>query len=252
MIGMIHLLPLVGYPKHPGMAKVLARAIKDLHALEHARFDAAIVENEFDHPHQMKVGPEIVAAMTMIVKEIVKKAHMPIGVEVLLNDPKASLAIARVAHAAFIRTDYFVDRMARPEYGGEMAIDPAGLMVYRRKIRARDVLVLTDLQVKYATLLEKGKTIAVSAKQAIAAQSDGLIITGNVSGEAPKTEDLLEAKKIALGKVPVLIGSGFSRGNAVRLLRYADGAIVGTAIKTKGFVDRQKARVLVRIARKYQ
>lgn len=245
MIGMIHLMPLVGYAKHPGIEKVLKHALHDLSVLERAHFNGALVENEFDHPHQVKGGPEIIASMTHILTEIVKKSHIPIGVEVLLNDPQASLAIAHVGGAQFIRTDYFVDRMARDEYGGLMEINAKKLISYRHTIKADNIFVLTDLQVKYATLLEKGKTIGESAKQAIEAGSDGLIITGKVSGKAPKVSDLIEAKKVAATIVPVFVGSGYCVNNAGKLLKHADGAIVGTAIKTQGYVGEKKAKQLI-------
>ncbi|MCW8844032.1 MAG: hypothetical protein OQK00_11525, partial [Rhodobacteraceae bacterium] len=67
-----------------------------------------------------------------------------VGAEILLNDPKASLAVALAAGGTFIRTDYFVDPMSRPERGGRMHIDPEGLMAYRRSVGADDILILAD------------------------------------------------------------------------------------------------------------
>jgi len=37
---------------------------------------------------------------------------------------------------------------------------------------------------------------------------------------------------------PVLIGSGLSKRNAVKLLGEADGAIVGTSVKQNGLIER--------------
>ena len=204
IIGMIHLLPLPGYKTHPGMNKVIKQALQDLAVLETGGIKTVLVENENDHPHQAKPGQEIVAAMTQIVSEIVKKAKVPVGVEVLLNDPQASLVIAKITGAKFIRTDYFVDKMWRKEYG-EMEINPQKLLAYKKKIKADSVKILADVQVKYAKLLEKGKTISKSTKQAIKAGADGVIVTGKISGEAPKLKDLQEAKQAA-GKFPVYVG----------------------------------------------
>ena len=96
--------------------------------------------------------------MTQIVSEIVKKGHVPVGVEVLLNDPQASLVIAKITGAKFIRTDYFVDKCMEKNTG-EMEINPQKLLAYKKKIKADSVKILADVQVKYAKLLEKGKTI---------------------------------------------------------------------------------------------
>jgi len=244
IIGMIHLLPLLGYPKHPGMKTVIKQALKDLAILEKGGVNAVLVENENDHPHQVKAGPEIIAAMTQVVGEVVKKAKVPVGVEALLNDPQASLAIARIAGAKFIRTDYFVDKMRRKEYG-IMEINPQKLLVYKKKIKADSVKILADIQVKYANLLEKGKTISQSTKQAIKAGADGVVVTGNFSGQAPKIRDLQEAK-MAAGNFPVYVGSGFSITNAKQLLPFCDGTIVGTSLKTKGKIDLKKVKQLLK------
>lgn len=242
IIGMIHLLPLPGYPKHPGMKVVTAQALKDLKILESGGVSGVLVENENDHPHQVKPGPEIISAMTLVVSEVVKKAKVPVGVEVLLNYPEASVAIAKISGAQFIRTDYFVDKMWRKEYG-VMEINSKKLLAYKNKINANSVKILADIQVKYAKLLEKGKTISQSTKQAIKAGADGVIITGNFSGQAPKIKDLQEAKSVAKN-FPVYVGSGFSFANTKQLLPFCDGAIVGTYLKTKGRLDIKKVKKL--------
>ena len=246
VIGMVHLLSLPGYKSHQGIDSVISHALKDLKALEGGGIDGIMVENEHDHPHQVSVGPEIVSAMTKIVGKVIEKATVPVGLEVLLNDPMASLAIAKITGAKYIRTDYFVDKMARSEYGGEMKINPRGLMEYKKKISAEEIAVLTDLQVKYATLLEKGKSIAQSAAQAEKAGSDGIIITGDTSGERPEADDLKEAK-LTVKNIPVIIGSGFSVTNARELLKWADGAIVGSSVKTNNVVDYKKVKKLMTV-----
>jgi len=244
IIGMIHLLPLPGYPDHPGMAAVVKQALKDLAVLETGGVNAVLVENENDHPHQVKAGPEIISAMTIVVSEVVKKAKAPVGVEVLLNDPQASLAIAKITGAKFIRTDYFVDKMWRQKYG-QIEINPKKLIAYKHKIKAGSVKIFADVQVKYAKLLGKGKTISQSVKQAIKAGADAVIVTGKVSGEAPQLKDLKEAKQAA-GKFPVYVGSGFSFNNAKKLLPFCDGAIVGTSIKQNGIPSKQKTKILTK------
>lgn len=249
IIGMIHLLPLPDCQKHPGMKKVVKQALHDLTVLEIGGVNAVLVENENDHPHQVKASPKIVAAMTQVVGAVVKQAKVPVGIEVLLNDPQASLAIAKITGAKFIRTDYFVDKMWQKEYG-VMEINPKKLLAYIKKIKADSVKILADIQVKYAKLLEKGKTISQSVKQAIKAGANGVIVTGNFSGQAPKLKDLQEAK-LAAGNSPVYVGSGFSFTNTKQLLQFSDGAIVGTSLKTKGKIDFKKVKTLMTLIKKY-
>lgn len=249
IIGMIHLPPLPGYLKHPGMDKVIKHALKSLRILQTGGVGAVLVENEYDHPHQIKAGPEVIAAMSKVVSEIVKVSKIPVGVEVLLNDPKASLAIAKICGAKFIRTDYFVDKMWRKEYG-LMEINPKELISFKNKIKAYDVKIFADVQVKYAKLLEKGKSVSQSVRQAVKAGADGVIVTGKISGQAPDLADLQEANSSS-GNVPVFVGSGFSVDNAGKLLKFCSGAIVGTSIKKNGIVNLRKINGLMQIIKRY-
>lgn len=245
IIGMIHLPPLLGYPAHPGMKKVIEKALYDLYELEKGGVHGVMVENEYDQPHKVVVPAETIAAITKVTDEVIKHAKKTVvGVELLLNDPKASFAVAQATGAKFIRTDYFVDRMSRPEYGGEMHIDPVGLLKYRKSIGAENVLLLTDIQVKYAQLLEK-KSIATSAKQAKNHDADAIIVSGTETGKEPIVKEITEAKK-AVGNFPVLIGSGITDQNASQLLSECDGAIVGTFLKTVDKADSKRASSLMK------
>lgn len=146
VIGVIHLPALPGYPQSPGLDAVLARTLCDVGALEQGAAQGILVENDDDRPMRIEAAPETTAIMIRATREaVVAASRAAVGIEILLNDPMASLAVAMASGAAFIRTDYFVDSMERPEHGGVMAIDPDGLMAYRRKIFADEVLILADI-----------------------------------------------------------------------------------------------------------
>jgi uncharacterized protein len=244
ILGVIHLPPLPGYPHSPGLTAVIEKALRDQEALEAGGVSGVLVENEEDRPHRLEARPETIAAMTRVARELVAAARRaPVGVEILLNDPWASLAVAAMSGAAFIRTDYFVDRMERPEHGGEMKIDPAGLLAYRQELRAADVLILADIQVKYARMLEE-RTLTESARLAARHGADAIIVTGTVTGEPPSAADIAAAKAGADG-CPVIIGSGLDAANARGLLAVGDGAIVGTSLKTSAGIDPAKVASLV-------
>lgn len=244
VIGVIHLPPLPGYENSPGIDAVVEKALADLRALESGPVDGVLVENEHDKPHRVASASETTAAMTRVTRELVDAARScAVGVEILLNDPEASLAVALAAGARFIRTDYFVDPMERPEHGGAMHIDPEGLMAYRAKIGADKILVLADIQVKYARMLEQ-RSLRDSAKLARRHGADAIVVTGTVTGEPPRVEELEQARSGA-SDVPVLIGSGLDRSNARALLDACDGAIVGTSLKTGEDIDSAKVRELL-------
>jgi membrane complex biogenesis BtpA family protein len=246
---MIHLPPLPGYPESKGIDHAIEHAVADLHILEQAGVDGVLIENEYDRPHRVSAEPETIAAMTAITRTVVQESNrVAVGCEILLNDPKASLAVARMSGASFIRTDYFVDAMMRPGYG-EFAIDADNLITYRSAIDADDILILADIQVKYATMI-RARPLGESAQLASEKQADAIVVTGDLTGDAPVVEHLRGAANgvAASGReTPVLIGSGLDAGNAKTLLANCDGAIVGTALMRDKAVDPESICSLMRV-----
>ena len=240
LIGVIHLPPLPGYAASPGLTAVIEHALADLAVFEAGGLDGVLVENEHDQPHRVEAARETIAAMTAVTRELVRAARaVPIGIEILLNDPEASLAVAHAAGAAFIRSDYFVDEMTRAEHG-PMRIAPAEVVAYRARIGADDVLLLTDLQVKYAQMV-RPRPLAESARLACRQGADAVIVTGTRTGEPPSLDEVLAA---GCDGVPVLVGSGLDAANAAPLLAACDGAIVGTSLLTGGRADPRSVAAL--------
>jgi uncharacterized protein len=246
LIGVVHLPPLPGYAGSPGMQALIRHALADLEAFERGGLHGVLVENEHDQPHRVEAARETIAAIAVIAHELVRASRrIAVGVEILLNDPEASLAAAVAAGAAFIRTDYFSDAMTRPEYG-PMRIAPDEVLAYRASLGASGVLVLADIQVKYAQLLEPC-SLQESAARARAAGADGVVVSGSRTGEPPSVEELANARAGA-GGIPVLVGSGLDPQNAGVLLRAVDGAIVGTSLLRDGHAELAAVTALVRAA----
>jgi membrane complex biogenesis BtpA family protein len=247
IIGMIALPPSPGYPASPGVDALVAAALADLAALEAGGAHAVLVENDFDQPHTLTVGPEVVAALTRVVAEVVRQARIPVGVQALLNDWRASLAIAAAGGARFVRLDFFVDRVRIP--AGVIEPEPAAVLAYRKAIGAQHVALLTDIQVKYSTPAAGPKPLERSAAEARAAGADAIVVTGAATGSEPSVADLLAARAGA-GSLPILIGSGLTPENCPRLFPHCDGAIVGTALRSgpapHDRVDENRVRALVR------
>jgi uncharacterized protein len=246
LIGVVHLPPLPGYPACPGMPALIEHALADLEAFERGGLHGVLVENEHDRPHRVEAAGETIAAIAVIAHELVRASRrVAVGVEILLNDPEASLAATAAAGASFIRTDYFSDPMARSEHG-PMRIAPDEVLAYRAALGASEVLVLADIQVKYATMLEPC-TLGESAARAHAAGADAIVVSGSRTGEPPSLDELADARDGA-GGTPVLIGSGLDAANAGALLRVADGAIVGTSLLEHGHATFARVSELVRAA----
>jgi membrane complex biogenesis BtpA family protein len=236
IIGMVHFSPLLGYKDFPGLKICLQKSLRDAKTLERGGVDAIMFENNYDIPHREFVSPETVAIMTFLIQKISEKIKIPFGVNVLWNDYKAALSIAKVCGGKFVRVPVFVDSV-ETKYGKIFA-NPKEVLAFRKKIRAENVALFTDIHVKHAKMLKK-KSISKSAKEAVKNGSDAIIITGKWTGDAPNISDLKEARE-AIGKdFPILIGSGATKNNIGDLLKYADGVIVGTALKTGQIEERE-------------
>jgi len=244
MIGMVHLPPLPGYPKHPGMPAVISKALVDLETLEDAGFDGILVENDNDQPHQIGVNNIILEAFRKIMKKIKSKSKVLVGMEIIY-DMQNTVQMAVDLKLDFVRLDVFADTVST-RWGviaeSCMKVDE---MLQKTKTRPS---IYTDVHVKHAQVIS-GRKLRKSVKRSIDYGSSGIILTGNWTGEAPNTLDLIEAKKLAGGKIPVLVGSGLDLENAAKILSVADGAIVGTSIKTGEYIDKYKATNLIRIVR---
>ncbi len=81
--------------------------------------------------------------------------------------------------------------------------------------------------------------------------ADALIVSGRMTGSAPKVEDVRQAKQLATR--PILIGSGSAEENIADFLQHADGVIVGSSLKKDGVmhnpVDRERVRRFVEAVR---
>ena len=227
IIGPIHFPPLLGYKDFPGLDVALKNAFADLRALETGGADGVIFENNYDVPHREFVGPETVAMMTLLGRELRRKTKLPLGVSVLWNDYRAALSIARVVGAQFIRVPVFVDTV-KTNYGIIRGA-PRDIIKYRSFIDAKNIAIFADIHVKHAEIISRAN-IVQSARHAARAGADAVIITGRWTADAPDIRDLELVRK-AVGDFPILAGSGSSIENIKDLLTRCNGIIVSTSLK---------------------
>lgn len=247
LIGMIHLPSLLsiasGRLQGAPLRHAIRNALADLSALEQAGFDGALIENDNDKPHTEFANAFQIANFSIIAQEVCKQAKIPIGVQMMLNDWQASFAIAKAVGAKFTRLDVFVDHVSCD--WGEINPNPTKIIAYKNQIYP-ELLLLTDIQVKYKTVL-KPRPLTTSAKLAIQKGSDGLIITGNATGIETPIEKIIEVRK-KFPHFPIFVGAGVHETNIQEQLSFANGAIVGTSIKTHNRIDLHKAIGLKKVA----
>lgn len=238
IIGAVHFPPLLGYPDFPGLDVALQYALADVRAFEDGGVDAVIIENNYDIPHNVSVGPETVASMTYLAAQIREQTKLPIGISVLWNDYQAAFSIAKATGLQFIRIPAFVDD-AKTQYGVAVA-QPEKVQQFRSRIGAERIGLFADIHVKHSEIIS-AYTIAESAQRAIKFGADSLIVTGKWTGDAPDV-DKLNAVRIAAGDFPILCGSGIDSDNVRQLFSIADGAIVSTSLKD-GVNDKTEVNV---------
>lgn len=227
VIGAIHLPPLLGYAGFPGINQAIKNALFDLKAFEDGGVDGVLFENNYDIPHSPTAGPETIAAMAVVGEKIRTATNLPVGVNVLWNDFRSSLTLAKLLDLQFVRVPVFTDKV-RTECGiinGEAR----QIIKLRKKIGAEKVALLTDIHVKHAKLLSR-HNLVTSAKLAIKNGADAVILTGQWTGQAPDSQDLKQLKH-ALGGFPILAGSGVNNNNASFIFNYVNGGIVSTSLK---------------------
>ncbi|MBI2577819.1 MAG: BtpA/SgcQ family protein [Candidatus Wildermuthbacteria bacterium] len=230
IIGAVHLPPLLGYPKFPGLKIATQNALADLNALEKGGAHGIIFENNYDLPHATFAAPGTVASMALVGQELRKATSLPLGINVLWNDYPAALALAKLLNLQFIRVPVFVDDV-KTQYC-IIKSSPKEIIAMRTKLAANNVALLTDIQVKHSIKLQK-RSLDASARLAIKAGADALIVTGKWTGNAPEQE-LLQELKNEIPSFPILIGSGVNEKNITPLFHFANGAIVSTSLKKGG------------------
>ncbi|MEM7346433.1 MAG: BtpA/SgcQ family protein, partial [Chloroflexota bacterium] len=193
--------------------------------------DVLMIENMHDIPFDLNVGPEIVAAMTVLGYEVKNSTGLKCGLQILAAANVEALGAAKAAGLDFMRAEGFVfGHMADEGY-----IDgcSAQLMRYRRQIGAEDVLVLTDVKKKHSShAITADVDIAETAHAAEFFLSDGIIVTGVSTGAAASLEDLQQVKDAV--DIPVLVGSGVNVDNVQHYLAIADALIIGSYFKYNG------------------
>jgi len=243
VIGMVHCLPLPGTAHYHGdLNRLFAQAVQDAKTLEAAGVDAVIVENMGDDPFAVKLDTAQVAALAIATSKVRDALTIPVGIDAAFCDYEASISIAHITGAHFVRIPVFVDTVEF--YGGMITPCARACMLYRKALGAENVMILADVQVKHTNMLLPHVTIEQSAKNAAACGADAIIVTGSAIGVETPIQMIERVKKCV--NVPVIAGSGVTAANIGVQLSLADGAIIGTSLKEGGKLSNPISGALVR------
>jgi membrane complex biogenesis BtpA family protein len=148
----------------------------------------------------------------------------------LLWDPMSTLALAAATGAAFAREIF------TGAYASDMGLwtpDAAGALRYRERLGRPDLALLFNISAEFAYSLDR-RSLPDRARSAVfSAIPDAVLVSGPITGESADPEDLAEVKRV-LPDTPVLANTGVRHETVARVLRIADGCVVGSALKVDG------------------
>ena len=217
------------------MERTIATALADAQTLVDGGMDALIVENYGDAPFTPnRVPSSTVAAMTVVAAEVRRALPAtPLGVNVLKNDARSGLAIARAVGATFIRVNVLAGTVVADQ--GVVQTEAFDLLRDRRLLGG-EIAIFADVQGKHAVPLVPVELEQQARDLTYRALADGLVVSGRATGEATPLEDVKRVRS-AVPDVPILVGSGVTPETAAELLSIADALIVGTSLKHGGDVS---------------
>ncbi|GAB4244956.1 MAG: BtpA/SgcQ family protein [Candidatus Methylacidiphilales bacterium] len=252
IIAMLHVPALPGTPRNTlPMPKILQHVLKDVEVARVAGVDGVLVENMHDRPFlNRRVGPEIVAAMTVVTRAVVQAFPKSVGVQILAGANQEALAVALAAGAHFIRVEGFVYGHVADE--GWMESDAGDLLRARKSWGAEQIRILADVKKKHAAHAATGDvSLADTVRAAQFFHADGVVVTGSATGQPTAPDEVSEAAKAS--PLPVWVGSGVDIENVSSYLPMASGLIVGSSAKRGNDctapLDRIRLQALVRAVR---
>jgi uncharacterized protein len=250
IIGVIHVAALPGAPANTlSVSEIIAQAIREAAIYRDCGVDGVIIENMRDTPYlRGSVGPEIVATMAVIGAAVKTESRLPTGVQILAAANIEAMAVAHAADLDFIRAEGFAFAHVADE--GVIQSSAAALLRYRKMIGADRVQVWADVKKKHSShAITADISLGATAEAVEFMRGDAVIVTGGVTGEAPKLADAQEAK--AHCHLPVLLGSGIDVDNIADFYQAADGFIIGSYFKADGHwanpVESERVKKLMKL-----
>lgn len=244
---MVHLAPLPGTPcAQNSVDLIIESAVREAQIYEQVGFHGVIVENMHDRPYlRGGVGPEVVATMAVVAREIARAIRLPVGLQVLAAANKEAIAAAHASSADFVRVEGYVFGHVADE--GWIDSSAGELLRYRKSIGATRVKILADIKKKHAAHSATADVdLVATAEAAEFFLADGLVVTGSATGRPTDPAEVAEvAAAVAL---PVVVGSGVNVDN-VGAFPAAAALVVGSSVKAYGRwdqpLDRTRAQELV-------
>lgn len=252
VLGMVHLAPLPGTPFHEegSLSRIIDTAVGSACALAEGGADGCLVQTvDRVYAPGEDSDPARTAAMAMIVNAIAQATgeEFQIGVQLMRNALKSSLAVAEVAGGSYIRAGALVGATLTPH--GMVEARPLEVMEYRAKISAQHVKIIADVESMHFRWFGEDRPLAEVAQAAVGTGADAVALCHR---DEDQVLQMIAAVRQTVPETPVILAGYTSHQNAARLLAAADGAFVGTCLERGGWggqIDPARVRAYVDIVR---
>ena len=235
VLGMVHLPPLPGTPFHEdgSFGRIIDVAVGSACALAEGGADGCLVQTvDRVYPPGEDSDPARTAAMALVVNAIASATseNFQIGVHLMRNALKASLAVAKVAGGSYIRASALVGATLTPH--GMVEGHPLEVMEYRAKISAQHIKVIAEVESMHFQWFGGDKPVAEVARAAVSSGADAVAVADR---DEARVLEMISAIREAVPGVPVILAGYTTHQNAGRLLTAADGAFVGRCLEIGGW-----------------
>ncbi|MBQ8995073.1 MAG: BtpA family membrane complex biogenesis protein [Oscillospiraceae bacterium] len=230
VIGLVHLLPMLGTPLYQdgNLEKMTEKALADVKTLKDNGADGCLIQtvdvfypNTDDTDYARVAG---LAAVTARCRDAVGSDFI-IGAQIMWNCITPSLAVCKAAGADFTRCSALVGDV--DSMYGKIEAQPLKVAEYRKKIEAGNIGLLAEISGYHHIGVDDLAQVRSLAGTSIHLGANAVEVCDR---DFKKNEELIKAAKQA-GNIPVILGGGTSVENAKDRLKYADGALVGTAFE---------------------
>lgn len=252
VLGMIHLQPLPGTPFHePGsLPDILRRAVESARSLEEGGADGCLVQTvDRVYPTGEESDPARTTAMGLIVNAVADATSkdFQVGVQLMRNALKASLAVAKVADGSYIRAGALVGATLTTH--GLVEAHPLEVMNYRRSIDAAGIKVIAEIDSMHYKWFGEPKPTAQVAAEARRVGADAVSLCHQ---DETTVLEMIAAVRDAVPGLPIILAGYTNHHNVARLMAAADGAFVGTCLERGGWggqIDVERVKSYVDVVR---
>lgn len=249
VIGLVHLLPLPGTPffESGNMERAQEKAVRDAVALSQGGADGCLIQTvDRAYPTGDEADYARVAAVAAITRGVAEATppEFQIGVQIMVNALKASAAVATVCGGSFLRCTALVGATLTPS--GIVEANPLEFLTYRARIGGNRLKLIAEVESMHFHWMGD-RPVPEVARTASRLGADAVEVA---NPDEDANNRLVRDIKRAHPNLPVILGGHTNHENAARRLAEADGAFVGSCLKSGAWdsdIDVERVREYVDI-----